>query len=229
MHGEPDGQGGPHVFVADVDHPELSDDDRHHLERVLRLRSGDSLTMSDGRGRWRRCHFGDELEAAGDAVDVPANEIELTVAVALVKGSRPELVVRELTELGLDHIALFAAERSVVQWDEAKVASQRERLEKVAREAAMQCRRVWLPELEILADLTGLIARPGSALADFDGGPVTADHRVIVVGPEGGWTDEERSLSSAHVRLGRHVLRSETAALAAGVQLVSHRETVSGR
>ena len=55
------GRGGaPHVFVDDLDAPRLSDDDRHHLGRALRLRPGDPLTLSDGRGRWRWARFGDE-------------------------------------------------------------------------------------------------------------------------------------------------------------------------
>ena len=49
----PDGQGGPHAYVEDLDEPTLADEDRHHLARVLRLRDGDSLTVGDGLGRWR--------------------------------------------------------------------------------------------------------------------------------------------------------------------------------
>ncbi|MYA86110.1 MAG: hypothetical protein F4Y12_11055, partial [Acidimicrobiaceae bacterium] len=59
---------GPHVLVSDVDSPELADDDRHHLERVLRLRSGDPLTVGDGAGRWRPCRFSDEIEPVGGVV-----------------------------------------------------------------------------------------------------------------------------------------------------------------
>ncbi len=223
---EPDGRGGPHAFVTDVDHPELSDDDRHHLARSLRLGDGDPLTVADGQGRWRRCRFGAALAVDGDVVVVDAPTPALTVAFALVKGARPDLVVQKLTELGIDHIAVFAAERSVVRWDEAKVRVQRERLTRVAREAAMQCRRAWLPQLEVPADLRELVTRAGSAMADFDGGPVTAEHHVVLIGPEGGWTETERALGRDSVRLGRHVQRAETAAISAAVQLAIRRDPV---
>jgi len=225
---EPDGQGGPHVFVADIDHPQLDDDDRHHLERVLRLRPGDQLTLGDGVGRWRSARFGAELTDLGTPVVVPAEPVELTVGLALVKGSRPELVVQKLTELGIDHIALFVAERSVVRWDESKIEVQRGRLGRIAREAAMQCRRVWMPTLEILADLGRLAARPGVALAHFDGEPVGPDHRGVLIGPEGGFTESELAMSADHVSLGRHVQRAETAALSAGVLLADRRQMTNG-
>jgi len=227
--GDPDGQGGPHVLVSDVEHPEVGDDDRHHLERVLRLRPGDPLTIGDGRGRWRPARHGAELTDLGEVVAVAAPLVELTVGVALVKGSRPELAVQKLTEIGIDRIALFVAERSVVRWDDDKVAAQRQRLARVAREAVMQCRRTWLPDLEILADLRRLATTPGMAMADFDGGPVTAAHHGVLIGPEGGWTDAERQLAGARVRLGRHVQRAETAAISAGVLLAAQRDTTTNR
>jgi 16S rRNA U1498 N3-methylase RsmE len=80
---------GPLVFVDDLAAPELEDGDRHHLERVLRLRSGDALTVADGRGRWRSAVLGPTLEVTGDVVAQPAPHPRLTVAFALVKGDSP--------------------------------------------------------------------------------------------------------------------------------------------
>jgi 16S rRNA (uracil1498-N3)-methyltransferase len=110
-----------HVFVDDLAAPRLAADDRHHLTRVLRLSAGAVVTVADGRGRWRSCRLGSgpDLEVVGDIVADPEPRPAITVAFGLVKGERPELVVQKLTELGVDRIVPFAAERSVVRWDGA--------------------------------------------------------------------------------------------------------------
>ena len=228
----PSGRDGPHVFVDDVEHPLLDEGDCHHLERVLRVRPGDPITVSDGRGRWRPCRM---APVAGDAVPEPAGPViaverprpPLTIAFALTKGERPELTVQKLTELGVDRILLFTAARSVVRWDEGRGARNTERLRRVAREAAMQCRRVHLPEVDGVAAFATAAALEGAALAERDGGPPDLRHPTVLVGPEGGWDDAERALGLPSVRLGTHVLRAETAAIAAGVLLTALRaETV---
>jgi len=215
----PDGRGGPHAFVADLTRPELTADDRHHLARVLRLRAGDSLTVSDGVGAWRTCRFGDQLEPVGEIVRTPTPTPTLTVGFALVKGGRPELIVQKLTELGVDRIIPFVAARSVVRWDDARSARQAERLERVAREAAMQCRRCHLPEVAASTTFAEVAREPGVVLAERDGRAPDRATRVVLVGPEGGWTDDERRSVSDHVGFGAQVLRSETAALAVAAVL----------
>jgi 16S rRNA (uracil1498-N3)-methyltransferase len=149
-------------------------------------------------------------------VHEPKPEPALTVAFALVKGERPELVVQKLTELGVDRIVPFAAERSVVRWDAAKVARQSARWEEIARGAGMQSRRVWLPEVLPLASFATVAALDGASLADADGEPPSLARPVVLVGPEGGWSPSERASDLPCVRLGAHVLRAETAAITAG-------------
>jgi len=210
----PDGRGGPHAFVLDLGRPELSDDDRHHLARVLRTRPGDTLTVSDGVGGWRACRFGDELEPLGEIVRTTAPGASLTVAFALVKAGRPELIVQKLTELGIDRIVPFVAARSVVRWDDDKAARQAERLDRVAREASMQSRRCFLPEVSAPTTFAAASGLAGAVLAERDGRSPDRGTRVVLVGPEGGWTEDERCSVSDHVGFGAHVLRSETAALA---------------
>jgi 16S rRNA (uracil1498-N3)-methyltransferase len=214
---------GPLVFVGDVDAPELSDDDRHHLERVLRLRAGAPLTVGDGRGRWRPARFGAELEPTGDIEESPRSVPVLTVGFALVKGDKPELVVQKLTELGIDRIAPFRAARSVVRWDEARAAKAVARLRQVARSAAAQCHRPWLPEVADVADLADLLALDGVAVAERGAGPLPAACTTVLVGPEGGWAAGEVPADLPAVGLGPHVLRAETAAIVAGVVLVQAR------
>jgi 16S rRNA (uracil1498-N3)-methyltransferase len=206
--------------VADLDRPSLDPDDRHHLERVLRLRSGELVTASDGRGGWRPCRLGPELDPTGDVARDPPPSPPVVVAFALVKGERPEWVVQKLTELGADRIVPFAAARSVVRWDAERAARQVERLRRVAREAAGQCRRTWLPAVEDMATFEQLAGRPGAVLADRDGEPPWLPvGGPVLVGPEGGWSDEERAGGLPRMALGPHVLRAETAAVAVGTLL----------
>ena len=212
-----------HVFVADVEAPELAPDDRHHLERVLRLRPGDELTVADGAGRWRRCRFGPALEADGDVeVEVPPAPA-ITLAFALTKGERPEWTVQKLTEVGVDRIVPFVSARSIVRWDEAKAGRNAERLRRVAREAAMQSRRTFLPVVEDVAAFADVVTRTGAALAAPDGRPPDLARACLLVGPEGGWTDEELALAPVRVALGPTVLRAETAAVAGAVLLAGLR------
>jgi 16S rRNA (uracil1498-N3)-methyltransferase len=218
--------GKAHVFVSDLAALELADDDHHHLARVLRLRPGDELTASDGVGSWRRCRFGTPLEPIGAIERDEAPQPELTIAFALVKGERPEWVVQKLTEVGVDRIVPFVAERSVVHWDEGKAARNHARLVTVAREAAMQSRRSWLPAVEPVTNFDDLARRAGVALTDRGGGPPTLAHPVLLIGPEGGWSERERGKGMAVVGLGPTVLRAETAALVAGAALSGLRSVL---
>jgi 16S rRNA (uracil1498-N3)-methyltransferase len=219
----PDGRHGPHAFVADLERPELSPEDRHHLGRVLRMRPGDPLTVSDGRGGWRPCRFGDELEPTGPIAVVAAPRPGITIAFAPTKADRPEWVVQKLTELGADVIVPVHAERSVVRWGGERAARQHERLVKVAREAAMQCRRCHLPDVHPITGFAAVAGWPESVRAERGGAPPSLERPTVVVGPEGGWTDEERRAIPATMDLGDHVLRAETAAITAMALLAALR------
>jgi len=214
-----------HVFVADLGAPVLDGGDHHHLMRVLRLAPESDVTAGDGAGRWRPCRLADGpvLEIAGPSVGEPRPEPPITVAFALVKGERPELAVQKLTELGVDRIAPFVAGRSVVRWDPSRADRQVERWRAVARQAAMQCRRTWLPEVAAVTTFDSVAALPGAVLADAAGAPPALDRPVVLVGPEGGWTPGERASGLPTVRLGAHVLRAETAAITAGAVLAALR------
>ena len=219
----PDGSHGPHVLVADVELPELDDDARHHLERVVRVRRGDPLTVGDGAGAWRECRLADQPEPVGGIRRVARPTIKLTVGFALIKGGRPELVVQKLTELGIDTIVPFTAERSVVRWDESRAAKNQERLRRVAREAVMQSRRPWVPVVGPVSDFASVAAMPGAGLADRAGEPPRLERPTLLIGPEGGWSEAERSAGMPLVGLGPAVLRAETAAFAAGAVLAALR------
>jgi 16S rRNA (uracil1498-N3)-methyltransferase len=213
----------PHVVVSDVERPVLDGGDRHHLERVRRVRVGDPLTVTDGAGRWRWCRFGDDLEPDGVVVADPAPHPAVEVCFALVKGERPELVVQKLTELGVDRIVAFVAARSVVRWDTTKREHATERWRRIAREAAMQSRRTWLPDVEVAPDFAAVVGRPGATAAALGGGPPDLSRPCVLIGPEGGWAPEEEARFPATMGLGPTVLRAETAAIAAASLLAALR------
>ena len=148
-----------------------------------------------------------------------------------MKGDRPEWVVQKLTELGADRIVPIRTARSVVRWEGARAERSLHRLARVAREAAAQSRRTWLPvveavtPLERLADLVGVVP----ALAVPGGGPLSLDRPLVAVGPEGGWDDAELALFEEGVGLGPTVLRSETAALLAAGLLSGLRSNLVRR
>jgi 16S rRNA (uracil1498-N3)-methyltransferase len=211
-----------HVFVDDLDSPALSDDDRHHLSRVLRLRAGEAVSASDGRGGMRECRWtdGDELAPVGDVVREAQPAPVVTVVLPLLKGDRTEWAVQKLTEVGVDRVVPFVPARAVVR------SRNVERLRRVAREAAMQARRTWLPEVAEPASFAEAAALPGAVLAEPGGPPPSLDRPVVLVGPEGGWAPEEAACGLPLVGLGPTVLRAETAAVAAGVLLCGLRAGV---
>ena len=208
-----------HVFVSSVATPELTDQDDHHLRRVLRIRDTDVVTASDGAGSWVAAR----LTAGGLSVEsAPTLEAEprsATVISAIPKGDRPELIVQKLTEIGATAIGFMDCARSVVRWDASRSTKQMERLRRIAREAAMQSRRVWLPHVLDVVSFDEAIMSINCAIADPDGGRLDADTDALLVGPEGGFTEGELGSAGRRVALSPNVLRVETAALAAAFLL----------
>ena len=236
---------GPHVVLAPgvvdvgVDAVTVDGDDGHHLARVLRLAAGDRLTATDGVG-----HVWDATVAGvrGGRVDlalvgeraVPRAVPAVTVVHGLPKGRKLDDVVQRLTELGVERIVPATTVRSEVALDEARAAKAVDRWRRIAKAAAEQSRRAWLPEV-------GAVTSWNAALAGARGiicweqavdplGPAVdrlrehgVDAVVAAVGPEGGLTaDEARAGGLPPVRLGDTVLRTETAAVVAAA-LVLHR------
>lgn len=214
----------PFAFVADLEQPVLDPGERHHLERVRRLKPGAAITVGDGSGRFRRARFGPALDVDGPIEEVPRPRPPVSIGFALTKGSSPELVVRALTEIGVDEIVPFVGARSITRWDDAKAARNVDRWRSIAREACAQAHRPHLPTVTDVQPF-GVVAE-GAALAHWDGdgppGGVTPGDRILV-GPEGGWSPAEAAAVRGRVLLGPHVLRAETAAIVAGALAVAAR------
>jgi len=213
-----------HVFVESLLSPVLSTDDVHHLRRVLRLRATDRISISDGRGGWAIGVLAadDQVELLADVVREDAAS-PVTIAVGIPKGDRPEWMVQKLTELGVGTIAFMECARSVVRWDGERGERQLARLRRVAREAAMQSRRVWLPTIPPVQPFAAVAASPGAAVAEPGGGPLGASISTVLIGPEGGFTTDELACGAPLIDLSDQVLRVETAALVAAVLLTRSR------
>jgi len=230
------------VFVADPVAPVVDDADVRHLLDVLRLRPGESVIASDGRGRWVPCRVAASAPAKGSrgadptgllvpdgpAVVEPPGVPEVTVAFAPTKGDRPEWVAQKLTELGVDRIVPLRTSRSVVRWDGDRAAKSVDRLRRVVRESAAQCRRARLPEVGDVCRLEDLAALAGApvTLADAGGQAPDLARPLLAIGPEGGWDPAERAAFGSTVGLGATVLRAETAAVTAGALLCALRNRV---
>lgn len=204
-----------------------------HAAVVRRLRVGEAVTVGDGAGVWLS---GVAEEVSPSRVEVrvsvrseePAPHPRIVLAQALAKGDRDELAVQAACELGVDEIVPWQASRSVSRWEGPKAVKGRERWSTIVREAAKQAHRAWVPEVSLPATTADLAVRAASQrLLLLDPGASTRlselepDGRdiVLVVGPEGGISDEELTkLSDAgaeRVLLGETVLRTSTAGPAA--------------
>ena len=230
---------GPVTGVATGQTVVVSGDEARHAVVVRRTRVGEQVVLVDGSGTSATCTVVDTtkstLTAEVDSVSVaepPSPEV--TVVQAIPKGDRAELAVDVLTEIGVDRIVPWAAARCVAVWRGERAAKSLARWRATAREAGKQSRRAWLPEVTGMASTTevaalleaadlGVVLHEGAttSLASL---PVQgAASIVVVVGPEGGITDEELSvLAAGHVvRMGEPVLRTSTAGVAAVAALLS--------
>lgn len=210
---------------------------------MRRLTAGEVVVASDGAGRWRRCLVDASpgrrparalsLEPDGEIVTEERATPALTVALSLPKGDRGDWAVAKLAELGVDRIVPVRCERTVLRHLEE--GQRLGRLARIVREAAMQSRACFLPELTAPVDLGELLATAAPAtvaLCEPGGGALTLATPCVVVGPEGGFSPAELAGAAARgaatVGLGPTVLRVETAAVAAGALLAALRSGTIG-
>ncbi|AZC14055.1 16S rRNA (uracil(1498)-N(3))-methyltransferase [Microbacterium sp. ABRD28] len=204
-----------------------------HAATVRRVRVGESVTVGDGAGVW--------LEGACESVSpssvavrvsarsqIAAPAPRVVLVQALAKGDRDELAVQAATELGVDEIIPWQAARSISRWDAAKAAKGRERWQTIAREAAKQAHRPWVPLVSEPVTTAAIAARADSDLVvvleptaseRLSGLASSSRDLLLVVGPEGGITPQELALledaGATLRRLGESVLRTSTAGPAA--------------
>jgi 16S rRNA (uracil1498-N3)-methyltransferase len=220
---------------------ELTGDEARHAVVVRRIRVGKQVALTDGEGT---TVVGVVAEAAKTSLTVTVSEVRaapaesprLVVVQAIPKGDRGELAVEMLTEVGVDVIVPWAASRSVAVWRGERAAKSLAKWRSTAREAAKQSRRSWFPHVAEMVRTPGvvdLLRDAALAVVLHEGGtepmaalevPAAGDV-VIVVGPEGGISDEEieafAEAGAEPLRLGRSVLRTSTAGVAAAAALLS--------
>jgi len=241
----------PAAFAADEKSATLSAEETRHARDVLRLQSGDEIFVFDGAGREFQCSV---KTIRRDSIDLnviaqvdparPESTLDLTLAIALLKGEKFDLVIQKTTELGVKRIAPLDTERADVRLRDSDGAQKRlARWRRIALEAAKQAGRAYVPEIaapvpfhsvavteaELSTNVTRLMfsERGGRSLAEVTNNFARHTSSVIAaVGPEGGWTDDEIELARAGgweiVTLGGRILRAETAGIAV-VALLQHR------
>jgi len=237
---------GPPLFLVArgdlaADSVTLSGPEGHHAATVRRLRQGERADVTDGAGGLAECVV---AAVAKDTVvltvrslrAVPRPEPRITVVQALPKGERAELAVELMTEVGVDSVVPWPAERSVTRWQGERGDRSLARWRATAREAAKQSRRPWIPEIPAPASLPDLaklaataartIVLEADATSPLSRLPLPeAGEIVLIVGPEGGITLSERatlaSAGAVEARLGPTVLRTSTAGAAAAAVLLT--------
>ncbi|MDN4611495.1 16S rRNA (uracil(1498)-N(3))-methyltransferase [Arthrobacter burdickii] len=225
----------------------LDGDEGRHAATVRRLGTGERIDVSDGSGY----RIGGVISAVGPGtveVEVetagqdPAPQHRLVLVQALAKGGRDEQAVESATELGVDAVVPWHAERSIVRWRGDKAEKGRQKWVSLVGAASKQSRRSFVPEVHAVLDTSGLAAWAStvdrlvvlhedaeSSLADqvselrAAGALDVPSSTAVVVGPEGGISEAElgklRAVGAGAARLGPHVLRSSSAGPAALVLL----------
>lgn len=224
---------------------QLAGEAANHLARVLRARVGDAFYALDGQGTCARVRITEVTRAAVqgriEAREPAGGELAhpLELACALTRGEKFEWLLQKATELGVSRLRPVLTARTVVRLEGARAADKRQRWEAIAREAAEQCERGRVPVVDlprpwsqVLAEvqgvqLVGLEREAAQPLGDWLGSH-TPGAVTVWIGPEGGWTLEERAglltAGAIGISLGPRVLRAETAALAALARLAGWQE-----
>lgn len=230
-----------------VSHDQLSqnvitiiNDDAKHITKVMRMDIGDEIICSTPNGQVFLCSICElspnevHAQIVEEVLENRELPIDITIAQALPKGDKLEYVVQKGTELGAARFILFPSERSIVKWDRKKEDKKVERLNKIAKEAAEQSHRTLLPTIESVQSLEQLLLRDAFSKKIFayeEKGKANehlglrtsfsnlqrGDSLLIVIGPEGGFSQNEVERLEEHgfipCSLGPRILRTETAAL----------------
>lgn len=226
----------PRFFVASIE-PDviaIEGDDARHAVRVLRITAGETVVVSDGAGgvaTTRVLEAGRTLRAEVIGRErVAATRPRLTVYQGLPKRGKLESIVQMLIQIGVDEIVPVRTMRSVPRWQEDKSKANVDRWRAVAREAAMQSRRAWLPSVGAVRS-PDEVARGTLVLHEEAPEPLSSalaasppERIAFAAGPEGGFDPAEVDAFVARecipVRLGRLVLRTELAPVVAATLIL---------
>ena len=240
----------PSAFHSNRDSVTLESDEARHLREVLRLKAGDEVQVFDGAGKEFNCRIVESrrdtarLEVTGE-IDAarPESPLQLTLAVALLKGEKFDLVIQKTTELGVTRVVPVVTKRADIRLRDPSDAAKRvTRWQRIALEAAKQSGRAVVPEItepqpfeSVIQDFAAqhqghrllFSERDGESTVDaFENLPEQVSTLTALIGSEGGWTDDElaaaREAGWTIVTLGGRTLRAETAAISIAA-LLQHR------
>jgi len=239
----------PSAFGPNLENVSLASDEARHLRDVLRLQPGDEVYVFNGAGKEFHCtversergHRDSALLKVLGEVESgrPESPLRLTLAVALLKGEKFDLVVQKATELGVACVVPVVTKHADIRLRDASDATKRvARWQRIALEAAKQSGRAVVPEVTgpiLFKSLIHTAKRPSDPgevvvqalmFSERDGEsllkarkdlPVSPSSLTALVGSEGGWADEElagaREAGWTIVTLGGRTLRAETAAI----------------
>ena len=208
-----------------------------HLREVLRLKPGDEVSVFDGAGKEFRARVAQarrefaELDLDEEVQPArPESPLQITLAVALLKGEKFDLVVQKATELGVYKIVpLMTRFADIKLRDESDASKRVARWQRIALEAAKQSGRAVVPKVSLPQSLSVVFENPCFLFSEKGGQGITrieTNSVTAVIGSEGGWSDEEldqaRAAGAQIVTLGGRILRAETAAITAAA-LLQHR------
>lgn len=237
----------PSAFNSSLDSVTLAADEARHLRDVLRLKPGDEVYVFNGAGKEFHCRVEESRRDSADLTVLteviptrPESPLQLTLAVALLKGEKFDLVVQKATELGVTRVVPVVTKLADIRLrDESDARKRVARWQRIALEAAKQSGRAVVPEITGPVSFQFLLEtfshepemsclmfseREGQSLKEaWQKLPANVSLLAALVGSEGGWTNEEleavRQAGWAIVTLGGRTLRAETAAIAVAVLL----------
>lgn len=214
----------------------LTGDVAHHLIHVLRSRLGDRLICCDGLGLDYMAKITEISKGAVlcEVLEITPSQGEpltkVTIAQSFPKGDKWEWILQKGTEIGAVRFLPFTSERTVVKIDARKVTKKQERWQRIVQEAAEQAHRGRVPEIESVRswkDLLDEIRNSSTAWIAYEKGgealveeiASSTDEILLIIGPEGGFTELEVQQAieagARPITLGKRILRTETAPLAA--------------
>lgn len=239
----------PSAFNSDAESVTLAIEEARHLRDVLRLKTGDEVYVFDGAGKEFQCRIEEsrrdtaQLKVISEVDPArPESPLQLTLAVALLKGEKFDLVVQKATELGVTRVVPVVTKLADIRLrDESDAAKRVARWQRIALEAAKQSGRAVVPEIVEPISFESLLKNAEAEVQDAEREdqtlcllfseregesmvaakeklPANVSRLTALVGSEGGWTDEElaaaRQAGWTIVTLGGRTLRAETAAIA---------------
>ncbi len=213
----------------------ITGQDARHIFKVLRLKTGDSLNLTDGRGNDFKGKIIDcapdriNLDISGSIDSTTESNLDITLCTGMLKDKKMDLVIKHVTQLGIKRWVPFYGDRSIPKYDAGRLKKKMTRWNSIARESLKQCQRSLVPEIFMPLSFEQAVTLSEEAdlkIAFWENATTRLDHQyqsdtvksiTLLIGPEGGFSKPEISLAQSNgfdaLSLGPRILRAETAAI----------------